>query len=161
MDVHNITEQFQQTEKNSNCWAGTSPSQGGIQWRELFGCSSASLGLPSPSSSWHQVSHWWKSTQHLIWSHLLSQVWRSTWTILQPQDWKQRTTQFGTLTFLGSPFVQIPRWKCISEKSYFHSWQRASSSRHWQIQVSLGQNCWRMQMPPWHWKLRWQFFVDY
>ena len=43
----------------------------------------------------------------------------------------------------------------LKKSPIFNSWQRASSRQHWQIQVSLGQSCWRRQMPPWHWRSRW------
>ena len=41
-----------------------------------------------------------------------------------------------------------------------YSWQQASSGWHWQIQVSHGQNCWRLRMPRWPWKLRWEVSAE-
>ena len=140
-----------------DCWVDSVHIMKNVEWIDSFNYHSAWKSklrfLASLPTSFILFMLWF---DFFCKRRLLSQVWTSTWTILQRQDWKRQTTQFGILTFLESPSAQIPRWfdKLISTKFRCHSWQRASSGWRWQIQVSRGQNCWRLQMPRWPWKLR-------
>ena len=64
---------------------------------------------PSCQPYWHLTIYFKVSLTVL--QFLTSQVWTSIWTTPPPLDWRQRITQYGTLTSLESPFVQILRWE--------------------------------------------------
>ena len=64
---------------------------------------------PSCQPYWHLTIYFKVSLTVL--QFLTSQVWTSIWTIQPPLDWRQRITQYGTLTSLESPFARILRLK--------------------------------------------------
>ena len=66
-----------------------------------------------------------------------------TTTQLETSNYPIWNIHFPGVTICPNTKVKIVYIK----QSCYCSWQRASSRWHWKIQVSLGQNCWRLQMP--------------